>query len=115
MAIFLTILGIALAIILNCVIADQFHRCAIDKGYEERRFFWFPFFFGLIGYLMVIALPDRGDEPGESIIRPAPRAEIGGPASQNPPVNCGTKTCPKCGTVQLANRARCINCGEMLF
>lgn len=113
MTIFLAILGAILAIILDCIISEQFYRCAVAKGFEERKYFWYSFLFGLAGYLLVIALPDRGDEPVEGLRQPAPRAET--PRLASTPSGGGTKTCPKCGKVQPASRARCINCGEILF
>ena len=51
-------------------IAKQFQFAAKEKGYDKKRYFWIPFLFGLLGYLMVIALPDHGkkcqqDKPAE--------------------------------------------------
>lgn len=40
-------------------ICNQFKTAAADKGYEGRRFFWIPFFLGIIGILLIIALPNR--------------------------------------------------------
>ncbi len=63
-SVFLIILGslVVLAIILaiDYAIAKIFCKIADEKGYEGRKFFWWIFLFGIIGYLMVIALPDRG-------------------------------------------------------
>ena len=30
------------------------------QGYSSKKYFWIPFWFGIAGYLLVIALPDRG-------------------------------------------------------
>ena len=51
---------IAGGIVLNVFISKWFRNIAQMKGHNEKRYFWVPFFFGLVGYLMVIALPDRG-------------------------------------------------------
>lgn len=40
-------------------ICNQFKAAAADKGYEGRRFFWLPFFFSFIGFLLVVALPNK--------------------------------------------------------
>lgn len=32
-------------------IAEQFHKAACDKGYTQSRYFWIPFFFGIVGYM----------------------------------------------------------------
>lgn len=47
-------------LILNCSIAKWFSEAAGDKGYSGRKYYWICFWLGLIGYLLVIALPDRG-------------------------------------------------------
>lgn len=43
-------------------ISKEFQRIAILKGFHESRYFWYPFWLPLVGYLMVIALPDRSTE-----------------------------------------------------
>ena len=57
-----SIVVLAVAIAINAFIAECFYNIAYEKGFEERRYFWIPFIFGIIGYLLVIALPDRGCE-----------------------------------------------------
>ena len=67
--------------------------------------------------------PVQGNPPGYAQgnpQRPAPTAPQGYSGYSQAPAReeqagCGTTTCPKCGKVQPASRARCINCGEMLF
>ncbi len=49
-----------LILIIHWFIAKEFYIIAIMKGFDERKYFWLPFLLGLIGYLMIIALPDRG-------------------------------------------------------
>ena len=48
---------------LNSYIAEQFYEAAEAKGYHSRKYFWLSFLFGCVGYLLVIALPDRGNTP----------------------------------------------------
>lgn len=45
---------------LDWFIAKQFSDIAAEKGFEERRNFWIPFLLGIVGYIMIAALPDRG-------------------------------------------------------
>lgn len=47
---------------LNWFIAKQFSDIAAEKGFLERRNFWIPFFFEMVGYIMVVAMPDRGEQ-----------------------------------------------------
>lgn len=41
------------------MIAKEFAKAAADKGYTERKYFWYCFLFSVIGYLLVIALPSK--------------------------------------------------------
>ena len=39
--------------------AKNMARIAADKGYKERKWFHYCFWLGLIGFLMVCAMPDK--------------------------------------------------------
>lgn len=43
------------------LIAKEFYKVAQAKGYSQKKYLWLPFWLGVIGYLLVIALPDRGN------------------------------------------------------
>ena len=45
------------------LIADEFYKAAEAKGYPEKKYLWICFFLGVVGYLLVVALPDRGNAP----------------------------------------------------
>lgn len=45
------------------LIAKEFYKAAQAKGYSEKKYLWLCFLLGVIGYLLVIALPDRGNTP----------------------------------------------------
>lgn len=51
---------VAAAIWVAWYIALQFQVAAKDKGYIEKKYFWLCFLLGMVGYLLVVALPDRG-------------------------------------------------------
>lgn len=55
------IIGIILVFLLQHYIAKQFQSVAYEKGYSESKFYHLCFWLGLPGYLLVIALPDRGN------------------------------------------------------
>lgn len=38
-------------------VAEEFFKVAKMKGYSEVKYFWISFFLGIIGYLLIIALP----------------------------------------------------------
>ena len=56
-----SLIVLALVIWLIWYIAKQFEEAAQKKGYTQKKYFWICFFLGAIGYLLVIALPDRGN------------------------------------------------------
>ena len=55
---FLIFLGLV-SLVIGIFIALEFASIAREKGYDDAKYFWYTFFFGVIGMLMVIALPDR--------------------------------------------------------
>ena len=57
--VFLIVLGIIVLLIIDAVIAQMFYEAAVEKGFESRKYFWMSFLFCVVGYLLVIALPDR--------------------------------------------------------
>ena len=58
--IFAIIIALGLMLWLQFFIAKQFEGVANDKGYFRKRYFHLCFWLGLVGMLLVIALPDRG-------------------------------------------------------
>lgn len=57
------ILIAAAYLVLDYFIAEWFAEATYAKGYHESKYFWICFWLGFIGYLLVIALPDRGNRP----------------------------------------------------
>lgn len=55
----LLIIPILAVLFIRYFIADEYQTIAMRKGYCARRYFWWCFFLGIVGYLMVVALPDR--------------------------------------------------------
>ena len=53
------LLTVAAVIALVVFVSKEFERIAVMKGHPGRRYFWWTFFTGFIGMLMVAALPDR--------------------------------------------------------
>lgn len=45
--------------IIACLIANEFSKIAAMKGHKEGKWFWLCLIFGIVGWLMIIALPDR--------------------------------------------------------
>lgn len=51
----------ALSVCVGWYIAKQFSEVAKAKGYHDSKYFWICFLLSWVGYLLVIALPDRGN------------------------------------------------------
>ena len=57
--VYLIVLG--LLIWLDWYIAKQFEEVAQKKAHTQKKYFWLCFLLGAVGYLLVVALPDRGN------------------------------------------------------
>ena len=42
--------------------AGEFFKLAEDKGYHDKKYFWWTFLLLPVGALLIIAMPDRGPE-----------------------------------------------------
>ena len=60
MPVYVKIILLVLALVLDCFVAREFYKVAVMKGWAQRKYFFFAFFLTLIGYLLITALPDRG-------------------------------------------------------
>lgn len=58
--VFLYLLLIAIIVWVLWYISKCFFEAANAKGYYSKKYFWLCFLLGFVGYLLVIALPDRG-------------------------------------------------------
>ena len=104
---FIYVFGIIISLIINVVIAKKFVEIADMKGHYGSDYFWYIFLFGMIGMLMVIALPDKSvkDTPKPSIIKPATSTSVK-PAST---ANADEWKCT-CGKIHKNYEMSCV-CG----
>ena len=58
----LIILLFIFGVIIRFFAANEFHNIAMIKGFPSLKYFWWSFLFGIIGYLLVIALPDKNQQ-----------------------------------------------------
>lgn len=56
---FLSFLGLIFIVLIWYLVAKEFYRVAELKGYTEKKYFWYAFVFNLLGYLLIMALPDK--------------------------------------------------------
>lgn len=55
-----TIFVLIVWVCVACYLAEQFSEVAAAKGYHSKKYFWICFLLELPGWLLVMALPDRG-------------------------------------------------------
>ena len=102
-------------------IAKQFESVAADKGYHGSRFFHLSFWLGLPGWILVAALPDRGNN--NEIVSQATPAPIAEPQEKEVftwhSVDATTAIavgetnikCTNCHRVQFKGNKICSQCG----
>ena len=63
----LFVIAIILILVFYCI-AKEFYTIAQKKGYDNKKYFWWTFFFGVLGCLVVIALPDKNKQATGNIL-----------------------------------------------
>ena len=58
---FLIFIAALIALWVDYLIAKEFYLVAQAKGYNEKKYLWICFLLTGVGYLLVVALPDRGN------------------------------------------------------
>ena len=53
----------AVGLLLSYYVAGLFYFIAVDKGYSAKVYLWIATLFGFVGYLLIVAMPDRGNNP----------------------------------------------------
>ena len=54
------ILLFAAAAVVSWFVAKEFYKAAVARGWPQKKYFWICFLLPCAGYLLVLALPDRG-------------------------------------------------------
>ncbi len=130
---------ILIGLVLAWYFAKSFSDIAEMKGHDGDSYFWLVFFFGVVGMLMVAALPDNNVENNTERILNLLRSSANeknnsdnidfsevkvcenittskDPNKQNASISAiikdGEKVCPKCGTAQKVDRHVCWSCGQ---
>lgn len=111
-------LGI-IALIVNVAFSMKFAEIAEDKGYNGTPYGLLCFFFGVVGYCMVAALPDltlynriyedRNDR--KAILFSADRSEVKAVSVVKSSMIGNKWVCGKCKTENSANYGQCKKCG----
>ena len=68
----LRIMGIVIAVIFfiaaDILLAQEFYKAAVMKGWSGKKYFWYAVVLTIAGYLLVIALPDRGGDDMSALV-----------------------------------------------
>ena len=54
------LLGVIAAFVADYFVAREFYKAAVMKGWPQKKYFWLAFLLSLAGWLLIVALPDRG-------------------------------------------------------
>ena len=54
------IVAISIGLVVSFYMAREFYKVAVARGWPQKKYFWICFLLPILGYLLVIALPDRG-------------------------------------------------------
>ena len=57
----LIVIGSLIMLAVWYLISQEFYKAAEAKGFPQKKYLWITFFFGALGALLVVALPDRGN------------------------------------------------------
>ena len=103
------ILGAIMGLVLNIIFSIMFQNAAEEKGWMSKKYFWLCFFFGVIGYCLVAALPDRrACNTREELAKTQPEESK---KPNSPFVPGGDEwRCPECGRINKNYVSSCA-CG----
>lgn len=107
---------VILGLMISYIIADEFSTIASIKGYNDRKYFWYCFLFGIAGYLMVIGLPiKKTDNTSQYNKRNAGTDDLKTDYIGDIPVydfseSDGIKQCPNCGVCHDSDLSICPSC-----
>lgn len=55
----LIVLIVAAVLVIDWFVAKEFYRISCDKGYPEQKYLWIAFLLGIIGYILIAAMPNK--------------------------------------------------------
>ncbi len=109
-----------LVFIIQYRIAKEFESVAHQKGHTEDKYFQMCFWLGLVGWILVAALPDRGgcnqkavaDKEPEGVASPAEPLVWEAVPETTAIVKGETNIeCANCHRVQFKGNTTCVRCG----
>lgn len=115
-------LFVIIGLIISYIFANEFFAIATKKGYNDSKYFWYCFLFGIAGYLMVVALPQKTVQA--EVINNKDRIKQSDATNATPNDICeeesakftniseDTIVCSACNFEQPSGRKVCWKCGR---
>lgn len=96
--IILLLLPLAALVAVWYLVSTEFARIAADKGYPDRHYFHYCFWLGLVGILMIVAMPDKKSHIANPSVPATP-----GSSGPRPPVTTTDTDAPRRPPEQAAS------------
>lgn len=61
-----SIVILAVFLLIRYLISNEFYKAAKMKGHSSKKYLWICFLLGMVGYLLVIALPNISEKANGS-------------------------------------------------
>jgi len=68
LSIILAVLAVIVVLTAHWFVAREFYKAAAMKGWNEKKYLWLAFLLWAVGYMLIIALPDRAGEASAPVI-----------------------------------------------
>ena len=108
--VFLYILGVIIALVIDYFVALKFATIAELKGHSGDEYFWYTFLLNIVGMFMVIALPDHSQGRTAQTAKELPPQKDIFKSVRKPTASSAQKRCPYCG--DIVKNGRCEMCGK---
>ena len=112
----LVVIGVIIGLVVWYFFSTMFYELAVMKGFPEKKYLWLTFFFGLVGAVLVAALPDRGNVKAnisKDNSMPSKQEDVFASAKIEKP-NISSQSgwrCPDCGRINQEFMENCFDCG----
>ena len=105
--------AIALVLWIDYLIAREFYFAAQEKGHDEKKYLWLCFLLGVVGYLLVIALPNNITPNNSQQITYTQKETKSEPTfTKAIDIGNGKWKCGNCQTENSINYGQCKKCGR---
>ncbi len=86
------VIGVLIALAVWFFVSQEFYVVAKEKGYPQEKYLWITFFLGIVGVLLIVALPDRGKMTSIESYPDVSETEIADTVNESSALNSKKKT-----------------------